>query len=84
MSDKKKDKRELATTLLELIESFSGFDDMTGKQKKQAVLDKMGQLFDLDLELIIIINDMIDIIIEVHKHRTKIKKKVKKIFSLCC
>ncbi len=84
MSDKKKDKRELATTLLELIESFSEFDDMTGKQKKQAVLDKMGQLFDLDLELIIIINDMIDIIIEVHKHRTKIKKKAKKILSLCC
>lgn len=84
MSDKKKDKRELATTLLELIESFSEFDDMTGKQKKQAVLDKMGQLFDLDLELIIIINDMIDIIIETHKHRTKIKKKAKKILSLCC
>jgi DNA gyrase/topoisomerase IV subunit A len=84
MSEIKKDKRELATTLLELIESFSEFDDMTGKQKKQAVLDKMGQLFDLDLELIIIINDMIDIIIEVHKHRTKIKKKAKKILSLCC
>ncbi len=84
MSEIKKDKRELATTLLELIESFSEFSDMTGKQKKQAVLDKMGQLFDLDLELIIIINDMIDIIIEVHKHRTKIKKKAKKILSLCC
>ena len=83
MSDKKKDKRELATTLLELIESFSEFDDMTGKQKKQAVLDKMGQLFDLDLELIIIINDMIDIIIEVHKHRTKIKKNAKKCIALC-
>ncbi len=84
MSEIKKDKRELATTLLELIESFSGFDDMTGKQKKQAVLDKMGQLFDLDLELIIIINDFIDIVIDVHKHRTKIKKKAKKILSLCC
>lgn len=84
MSEIKKDKRELATTLLELIESFSEFEDMTGKQKKQAVLDKMGQLFDLDLELIIIINDMIDIIIETHKHRTKIKKKAKKILSLCC
>jgi hypothetical protein len=84
MADKKKEKRDIPKVLLELIESFSIFDDMTGKQKKQAVVDKMAQLFDLDLDMVIIINEMIDIVIEVHKHRTKIKKKAKTILKLCC
>jgi hypothetical protein len=79
----KKELREIPKVLLELIEAFSQFDDMTGKQKKQMVIDKMGQLFNLDLDLIIIINEMVDVILEVHKHRTKIKKKAKKCISLC-
>jgi len=84
MSNKKKEKRDIPKVLLELIESFSVFDDMTGKQKKEAVVNKMAQLFDLDLDMVIIINEMIDVIIETHKHRTKIKKKAKKILNLCC
>lgn len=80
---KKKELREIPKVLLELIEAFSQFDDLNGKQKKEMVIDKMGVYFNLDLDMIIIINEMIDVIIEVHKHRTKIKKNAKKIFSIC-
>ena len=80
----KKELREIPKVLLELIEAFSQFDDLSGKQKKKMVIDKMGVYFDMDLDMLIIVNEMVDVIIEVHKHRTKIKKKAKKIFSLCC
>ena len=80
----KKELREIPKVLLELIEAFSQFDDMTGKQKKKMVIDKMGVYFHMDLDMLIIVNEMVDVIIETHKHRTKIKNKAKKIFNLCC
>lgn len=78
----KKELREIPIMLLKLIEVFSQ-KEMTGKDKKKAVIDEMVKTFNLDLDMVSMVSEMIDIIIEVHKHRTKIKKNAKKIFSIC-
>ncbi len=80
----KKDKKEIATTLLELIESFSQFDDLKGREKREKVLEKMKMHFDIDTEMVMILGDFIDLIVDVSKNKHKIKKKVKKILKLCC
>ena len=80
----KKDKKEIATTLIELIESFSKFDDLKGREKREKVLEKMMIYFDIDTEMVLILGDFIDLIVDVSKNKHKIKKKVKKILKLCC
>jgi len=80
----KKDKKEIPKVLLELIESFSQFDDLKGREKREKVLEKMMIYFDIDTEMVLILGDFIDLIVDVSKNKHKIKKNVKKIFNLCC
>jgi len=83
MTDKK-DKKEIAITLLELVEAFSVFDDLKGREKREKVLEKMMMYFDIDTEMILILGDFIDLIVDVSKNKHKIKKNAKKCIGLCC
>lgn len=78
----KKEKKEIPTMLLKLIEVFSQ-KEMTGKDKKKAVVDEMVKTFDLDLDMVLMISEMIDIIILISKNKDKIKRKSKKCINLC-
>jgi len=79
----KKDKKEIPKVLLELIESFSQFDDLKGREKREKVLEKMMIYFDIDTEMVLILGDFIDLIVDVSKNKHKIKKNVKKCIGLC-
>ena len=82
--DIKKNKRDIPAILINLIESMSDNKDLTGKQKKDIVMRNMIETFEMDVDMVIMVSDFIDLIIKVHKHKTKIKTHTKKIFKLCC
>jgi hypothetical protein len=82
--DSKKNKRDIPTILINLIENMSDNKDLTGKQKKDIVMRNMIETFNMDVDMVIMVSDFIDLIIKVHKHKTKIKTNTKKILKLCC
>ena len=75
--------KDIPKKVLEFIEAVSTQDDLKGRDKKQIVLDKIIKEFNLDLEMVLLVSDMIDIIVDVSKNRHKIKKRVKSLWSVC-
>lgn len=75
--------KDIPKRLLEFIEAVSNQDDLKGREKKKIVLDKIIKEFNLDLEMVLLVSDMIDLIVDVSKNRHKIKKRAKSLWSVC-
>lgn len=80
----KKSKKELPRILIEMIEKMSEHEDLKGREKKDIVLKKMIEWFEVDEDLADILSGVIDIIIDVSKHKDKIKRASKKFIKICC
>ena len=52
--------------------------------KKKIVLDKIAEEFQLDLDMVLLVSDMIDLVVDIAKHKHKIKIRAKGLFNLCC
>jgi len=75
--------KDIPRRLLEFVEAVSN-EDLKGREKKKIVLDKVVEEFQLDIDMVLLVSDLIDIIVDISKNRHKIKKKVKTVFNLCC
>jgi len=76
--------KDIPRRLLDFIEAVSNENDLRGSQKKKIVLDKIAEEFQLDIDMLLLVSDMIDLIIDVSKQKHKIKKKVKTLYKFCC
>ena len=75
--------KDIPRRLLEFVEAVSN-EDLKGREKKKIVLDKVVEEFQLDIDMVLLVSDFIDLIIDVSKHRDKIKRRAKTLFNLCC
>lgn len=76
------------SVLVDLMKQAGENKNTTGKQKKEWVIKKMREVLNLPEVVEDLIAELIDLLIDVDKHRIIINPKVKKHFinitSLCC
>ena len=75
--------KDIPRRLLEFVEAVSN-EDLKGREKKKIVLDKVVEEFQLDIDMVLLVSDLIDIIVDVSKQKHKIKKRVRSLYNLCC
>lgn len=83
MSSQDKKLKDIPKRVLEFVEAVSS-EDLKGREKKKIVLDKIVEEFELDLDMALLVSDLIDLIVDVAKHKHKIKTRAKALWRICC
>jgi hypothetical protein len=76
--------KDIPRRLLEFVEAVSNENDLRGSQKKKIVLDKVVEEFQLDLDMVLMVSDLIDLIVDIAKNKHKIKTRAKALWRICC
>ena len=78
-----KNLKDIPKRVLEFVEAVSN-EDLKGREKKKIVLEKIAEEFELDLDHVLLVSELIDMIVDIAKNKHKIKSKAKALWAVCC